>query len=203
MTVAENSALKVVPTMVWDDGEVNQNVFNAKISGATPPYDDADVLEDALDWVGTMYPRIAGGMHPDLTGSHVTVYKFDPVGEDWDEVGQINWTNIPNGVGDPLPRGVAGLINAKSVDPDVSGKKYMPGTMESRLTDGLWIATYLTNLGVLAGDWSGDFSGFTTGADWEPSIWSVLAKTLYHMTGTAIVPTIPAYQRRRKNNVGI
>ncbi|GAI87000.1 unnamed protein product, partial [marine sediment metagenome] len=134
MSVAEDSVLKVVPTMVWGDGEVNQNVFNSLISGGTPPYDDADVLIDALDWIGNMYTLLTGGMHPDLTGSHITVYKHDPIGDDWDEVGQINWEMTPSGTGDPLPRGVAGLINAKTVDPDVNGKKYLPGTIESRLT---------------------------------------------------------------------
>lgn len=203
MSVAENTMLKVVPTMTWTDGEVNQNVFTSMISGATPPYPDADVLEDALDWAGTMYPDITGGMHPTLTGSHVTVYKYDLIGEDWDEVGQINWNNVPSGVGDPLPRGVAGLINAKSVDPDVSGKKYLPGTMEARLTNGLWISTYVINLGGFANDWTSPFSGFTTGADWVPGIWSPTNLTHYACTGTYIVPTIPAYQRRRKNNVGI
>lgn len=203
MSITDGTILKVVCTMTWADAEVNQNVYNAVITGGGGPWDAEDVLEDALDWASEMYAELNDFMHEDLTGSHVTVYEYDSVDDDWDEVGEISWNYHPGGVGDPLPRGIAYLVNAKSLDPDLSGKKYIPGTMEARLDDGLWSSTLLTALAAFAVEWLTGFVGFTTSATWTPVIWSVLREVAYPTTGTAIIPAIPAYQRRRKMNVGI
>jgi hypothetical protein len=203
MSITDGTVLKVVATQVWPDDEVNQNVFNAVITGGGGPWDEADVLEDALDWIATIFANLNTRWSEDLNGSVVTVYEYDPIDDDWDEVGSIGWTFIPAGAGETLPRGIAGLINAKTIDPDVSGKKYVGGMLETMQSGGTLSANTLTDLANFADDWGNPFAGFTTGAGWAPVIWSVVGTVAKLMSETYIIPSEASYQRRRKKGVGI
>ena len=203
MAITDGTILRVVASMVWGDGEVNQNVFNAVISGGGGPWDASDVGEDGLDWISEIFTPHSLYLSPDLEGSSVTVYEYDSGDDDWDEVSQKNWNNTPTGTGEPLPRGVAALINARTLNPDVSGKKYIPGNIENRLEDGLWTNTLVTALAALAIEWLTPFNGITTAALWTPVIWSPTYTVAYPASLAYTIPVIPAYQRRRKNNVGI
>ena len=203
MSITTGTILRVVATMLWTDGDLAQNVFNAVVTGGGSPWDDADIVDDAVAWVAAMYAIIVAVQSDEMDGSQVQVYEYDSVDADWDEVGSDAWAYNPTGTGDQMPRGVAGLINAKSVDPDVSGKKYVPGLMETNADDGLWSAALITILANFADDWVTGFVGGTSGADWAPGIWSPTQVNFRLMTGDVIIPTIPAYQRRRKQGVGV
>lgn len=203
MSVAENSILRVVASMLWTDGNVNQNVFNCKVSGATPPYDDSDVADDLEDWLDTMYANLTANISNEIDGNSVTVYKWDTGGQDWDEVQSQSWTWNPSSVGEQLPRGVAGLINLWTEDPDVQGKKFIPGTTEANIVDGLFTGGMITAMLGFAEDWLAPFVGATTGATFSPGIWSVVGLLLELAIDHYSTSTIPAYQRRRKRNVGI
>lgn len=203
MSITDGTILKLVATLTWTDAEVNQNVFNAVITGGAGPWDEEDVLDDALDWLGTMYANINTAWNQNLTGSHLTLYKYDSIDDDWDEVGQHNWTFVPASTEHALPRGVAALINAKTTDPDVSGKKYLGGTTEAQGSGGIWGGATLTALANFADDWGSPFSGFETSALWTPVIWSVVGTVAKALSEEYIIPTIAAYQRRRKQGVGI
>lgn len=204
MTVPTGTILRVVASLGYTDGEINQNVYNCRISGGGGPWDELDILDDAEDWLDNMYANVTAAITSDMDGLSTTVYKYDTVGDDWDEVGVNPFTFNPTaGVSDGLPRGVAALITAKSTDPDVDARKYIPGFYEGYLTSGLWIAGAVTALAALGADWVLPFVGAATGADFTPVVWSVVGKAALDLIDTIIVPTIPAYQRRRKNNVGI
>lgn len=203
MTISTGTILRVVATALWTDGNTVQNVFNVTIAGGGGPWDEADVVDDCLDWVENMYANMVTAASDELDGSQVQVYERDVVGDDWDEIGSTPWVWTPTVAGDYLPRGVAALINAKSTNADVSGKKYLGGLPEANCTEGLWVAATVVILAAFGVDWSTAFVGATTAADFLPAIWSTVDKTAYPMTGIQIVPTIPAYQRRRKRGVGI
>lgn len=203
MSITIGDILKVVATVVWLDGNLNQNVFNAVISGTGGPYDDADIVLDALAWATAMYANLTTDTSDQCDGTQIQVYIYDSVDDDWDEVGTGSWVWNPTSVISQLPRGVAGLINAKSLDPDVQGKKYIGGLTEGVVADGLFEAGTITILGDFADDWVTPFVGGTSGADWVPGVWSVVQKNLRAMTGATIIPVIPSYQRRRKPGVGV
>jgi len=203
MTVVDTDVLRVVASMLWTDGEVAQNVFNCKVSGGAGPYTDSDVTDDMEDWLDNMYANLTTSVSVTLDGNEVIVYKYDVVGADWDEVQSQAWSWNPSSASEELPRGVAGLARLWSEDPDVQGKKYLPGLGESALTNGLFAGAVVTALLAFGADWYFPFVGATSGATFTPGIWSV-AQTLFiagvdHVAASAI----PAYQRRRKNNVGI
>lgn len=195
--------LKLVTVIQWLDGDIMQNVFNATIAGSGGPYDEVDVVADMLEWAEDLYANLTTFLSDECDGSEIRVYEYDPVDDDWDEVGSDAWVWNPSESGEQLPRGVAGLINAKSFDPDVSGKKYIGGMTETYTDDGLVGTGMLAALAAFAVDWYTPFTGSTSSADFQPVIWSPTHITPYILTGTVIIPTIPAYQRRRKQGVGI
>ncbi len=203
MTVADGTVLRIVASMLWTDGNVNQNVFNAIMSGVGPPWDDADIIDDAEAWLDNMYANMTAACSNFLDGNEVIVYKYDTVGDDWDEVGSNAWTWNPTNALEQLPRGTAPLVRLWTVDPDVQGKKYLPGATEGDLEDGLYDASLLVNMLAFAADWYTPFTGGTSGGTWTPGIWSVAQTAFLAGVDHIAASAIPAYQRRRKRNVGI
>lgn len=203
MSISAGTILKVVATALWLDGNINQNVFTAVITNGGGPWDEADVVADALTWIELIYGNLTAAISDELDGSQIQVYEYDAGDDDFDEVGSDAWVWNPTNTDQQLPRGVAGLINAKSLNPDVSGKKYIGGMTEGNVTDGLWPGAVITMFGDVADDWGAPFVGSDTAADWAPVIWSPTNIIAYPMTEVYVVPAIPAYQRRRKRGVGV
>lgn len=203
MTVATNTVLRVVASFLWADGEINQNVFNAILSGGGGPWDDQEIVDDAEAWLDNMYLNLVTHQHEDMPGNEVIVYKYDVAGADWDEVGSQAWTYTPTNVTEQMPRGVSPLVRLWTIDPDVQGRKYISGVTEGGISDGTLGAGTLVDLLAFAADWYTPFVGGTSGATWTPGIWSVVRSVFLagvdHIAATAIL----AYQRRRKRGVGI
>ena len=203
MAISTGDILRIVATMLWSDGNVMQNVFNAVISGAGGPWPNEDVIGDALTWVEAMYDAIPAIISDEVTGSQIVGYVYDSVGDDWDEFASENWAWDGTNITDQIPRGAAGLLNLKTSDPDVNGKKYIGGIAEDRITDGLFTGTCITDLIAYGVQWATDFVGSDTLADWAPGVWSPKNTAFYDAGLVIIIPTIPAYQRRRKRGIGI
>lgn len=203
MTIVTGDVLKVVAAMLWTDGNVVQNVFALKVSGAGSPFADQDILDDCEDWLDNMYLNLTASCSDDLDGNECIVYKYDVPGADWDEVGSNAFVWDPTNVTGQLPRGVAGLVRLWTTDPDVQGKKYLPGFSEGSLTDGLFVGGLLTVMLAFAADWYLPFVGATSGATLTPGVWSVVQLAFLAAVDHVAASAIPAYQRRRKRNVGI
>jgi hypothetical protein len=203
MSITVGDILRVVATAAWLDGNINQNVFAAVIGGTGGPYDDEDIVDDAVAWADAMFDTLTAASTPDLAGTQVQVYVYDDVDDDYDEVGSAPWTWEGANDTDYFPRGVAALVNAKTTDPDVNGKKYLGGWVEAHATDGLWTPSALVYIANFAVEWTTGFVGGTSGADWVPAIWSPTRTNAYALNGNVVIPTMPAYQRRRKRGVGV
>lgn len=202
MTVENNAILRIVASMLWTDGNIMQNVFNASVSGAGAPWSDQDIVDDAEAWLDNMYLNFTPSVVTDVDGNQLQVYKYDPVGLDWDEVGSQAWGWNPSSAGEQMARGVACLIGTRTTNADVIGKKYMGGLSEAQLVAGLWNATIATAGLAFAADWITAFTGGTSGASWNPGIWSPTLSLLVDFIDSISVTLIPAYQRRRKRGVG-
>jgi hypothetical protein len=203
MSITDGTVLRVVASLLWTDGNVNQNVFNAVVTGGSPPYDDQDIVDDAEAWLDNMWDNIAPNLSDEIDGNSVIVYKYDSVHDDWDEVGSQSWTMDGQASAEQLPRGVAGLTRAWTTDPDVQGKKYISGLTENSVTDGLFDSGVITALLAFAADWILPFVGSASGATFTPGVWSVVQTVFKAAIDHIATSTIPAYQRRRKRNVGI
>lgn len=203
MSITDGEILRIVASMVYGDGNINQNVFNAVTTGGSAPWDESDIIDDAADWLDAMYANIANQVVTNLAGNEIIVYKYDSIDDDWDEVGSQAWVFDFTGAGDELPRPVAALVRLWTTDPDVQGKKYLPAHTEAVLENGLWTAGAVTNQLLFAADWYAAFVGAASGATFTPGIWSV-AQTVFKLAVDHFAATtIPAYQRRRKRNIGV
>lgn len=203
MSIADATILRVVASLLWTDGNVNQNVFNAVLGGAGAPWDEQDILDDAEDWLDNMYANFTTILSDEIDGNEVVVYKYDVAGQDWDEVGSNAWTFDPTQSTEQMARGVAGLVRLWTEDPDVQGKKYIGGLTEASLVDGLIPAAAVTALLAFGADWLTPFVGAASGATFTPGVWSVVGTVFKAAIDHIATSTIPAYQRRRKRNVGI
>jgi len=203
MSISVGDVLKVVAIAAWLDGSITENVFAAVVAGSGGPFDDADVVDDMVDWVDDMYANLTSKSTDEMDGSEVKVYKYDAVDDDFDEVGSDTWAWNPTSTTEHLPQGVAVLVNCKTSDPDVNGKKYLAGTTEAYNNNGSIESALLTDVAAFALDWVTGFVGATSGATFAPGVWSPTKTMFYAMSGSVIIPTIYAYQRRRKPGVGI
>lgn len=203
MSITVGDILKVVAISSWLDGNLNENVFSAAITGTGGPYDDTDIVADALAWANVMFTTMVDRISQDMPGSEVRVYVYDAVDDDYDEVGSAAWGFTPTDESPALPRGVAALLNAKTTDPDVQGKKYLGGQTENDQDDSLWGVGHLAALVDFGAEWVVPFVGGTSGADWDPGVWSTKDSIFWPMSLTVIIPTMPAYQRRRKRGIGV
>lgn len=203
MSITSGTILRMVVSILWTDGNIMQNVFNAVVTGAGSPWDADDIVEDAVSWAEDLYFNITTHISDECDGSQVQVYEYDSVDDDWDEVGSQTFTWNPTNANSEMPRGVAALINLKSIDPDVSGKKYIGGLTEGGILNGLIDSPVLTALLSFGVDWYAGFVGTDSGADWDPGIWSPTDTVFRLASNTLIIPAICAYQRRRKRGVGI
>lgn len=203
MEVNVGDILRIVAVLSWLDGDLAMNVFNAKIDGGTGPFDGEDVLSDMSSWMLDVFDSFTAQMSDEINGAEVRVYVYDTVGEDWDEVAVGPFGFNPSAADDQLPRGVALLVNCRTSDPDVNGKKYIPALTEAAVTDGLFTAGEIARAATYGADWLTDFTGGTSGAEYDPGVWSPTNSAFYSASGTIIIPSIPAYQRRRKQGVGV
>lgn len=203
MSIGVGDILRVVAILTWLDGDIMQNVFNAVISGSGGPYDEDDIVDDAIEWCSDMYDAFLAQISDELDGAEVRVYEYDSGDDDWDEIGSDVWVWNPASADEQLPRGVSLLLNMKTSNADVNGKKYLGGHTEASVTDGLFTAGEVSRGATFGATWATGFVGGTSGADWVPGVWSPKNTNFFAATGTIIIPTIPAYQRRRKQGVGI
>ena len=203
MTVVTGDILKIVASMLQDDGNVAQNVYNAVVTGGGSPWADTDVVDDAEAWLDNLYANLTPYISDELSGNEVVVYKYDAVGDDWDEVGSQSWTWSPVQANSQMPRAVAGLARLWTTDPDVQGKKYIAGLTDGHVQDGLLVSTLLTALLAFAADWYLPFTGGISGATWTPGIWSVAGTVFKAAVDHIAANAIPAYQRRRIRTIGI
>ena len=203
MSLSVGDILKIVAVMAYTDGNIMENVFAAEIVAGSGPFDEEDVLDDMKDWIEDIYDNLTARISSYVDGSEVRVYRYDSGDDDFDEVGTTGFSWNPSGGTEELPRGVAALINAKTTDPDVNGKKYFGGFCEGFLDLGLWGSATAAALVTLTADWYTAFTGTDSAADFQPGVWSPKNKDIYPLSGTFVIPLIPAYQRRRKQWVGI
>lgn len=203
MAISTGDIMRIVVSMIWDDGNIMQNVYAAQITGAGGPWTDADVLDDLEDWADAMYANLVSEVSSFVDGNEIFGYVWDPVGQDFDLFGSEPWAWLPTNVGSELPRGVALFLKAPTNDPDVQGRKYLGGLTENEVSVGLWDAGVIAAAVLYGGDWITPFIGALTTATITPGVWSVKNKTFHNFDTEVNIVTIPAYQRRRKRGVGI
>jgi hypothetical protein len=92
-------------------------------------------------------------------------------------------------------------MQADTAFPRTKGRKYVPGIPEGQVVDGLIIAGQLVNLALLLAEYVGVIPAGVT-AVLTPGVISRVTETFRPFLAAGSITDIPAYQRRRKPNVG-
>ena len=58
MSISVGDVLKVVAIAAWLDGSITENVFATVVAGSGGPFDDADIVDDMVDWVDDMFANL-------------------------------------------------------------------------------------------------------------------------------------------------
>lgn len=203
MSIQEGTILRVVANHVEADGSIQQNVFNCVLTSAGGSDDEEDVASDMEDWVTEMFNNLTAFLRVEWDPGEVVTYEYDSGDDDWDEVGSEVGSWVTSGAGDPLPRGVAAVIQGNTMDPDIRGRKYIGMMDENNHTDEVWVSGLLTALAAFAADWVTGFVGSATGATFTTGVWSPTKTTFVAFGTSVIINAIAGYQRRRKQGVGI
>lgn len=203
MAVADGAILRIVASMLFPDSVIAQNVFYAVFTDTGTSDDEDDVLDDLVDYVDAMFTHINSQVSALAASTTIKVYNYDSTDDDWDEVGDGVLTWSPAGAGEMLPHGVAALIHAKTIDPDVQAAKFLGAVPESQCASSTIIGTAITKYALFADEWVAPFTGAATGALFAPGVWSVAQNVFKLFNGTVLVNATSSYQRRRKPGVGI
>lgn len=207
MALAAGDILRVSARFKNDvTGDV-MNVFHFRMDAATVD-DDANVMTKTEIWLDTTYSTL-DSMSDELIPFDFKVDVVEKVGgviSTVRNIGQETWvlTSPPAGSADPLPQGCAAVVNFKTSDPRVQGRKYFGTWTDSAAGGDTWAGAILTDL-VLAG--ANALAGLIlTGGTGVPG---TISTVLGGATGdgffgfvSALANSIVAYQRRRKRGVG-
>ena len=198
MNVGE--VLRLTLSYTYPNASEAMNVFYYELTGGNE--DDSQVETDIVDWVvNTWVPvweQIASA------GVFLTTAALDIMNTD----GTVarNLTTEPIGLAGQVPQHILPAANAYYLQaytsmPKQRGSKYVPGIPETLVDDGKITApTVVFMLGLLTAYLAPVAAG--TSGSLVPGI---LSKTLLQFVPfliSGVVTDIPAYQRRRKPNVG-
>ena len=105
------------------------------------------------------------------------------------------------GTGEILPAAVAGYMQANTERANSLGRKFVPFLIEDHQVDGFWSSGATGTLADMLAEWLTIFI-VDTAADMVPGIVSRVTQTFQEFLGSGYATNVPAYQRRRKPNVG-
>lgn len=201
--ITEGTILRIVAVMLFPDSVVLQNVFCTVLTTVVGDNDSTDIVEDMVEYIEDIYTELTDAMDEDVDPSEVIVYEYDAVDDDFDEVGSDVFSIGAGTAGTLLPHGVAALVNFNTTDPDIQGKKYFGGLIEEVWIQSEWNAATLADLALAGAAIVGTFTATITGNIYQPAVWSPTNTVAVPYSGTILVPTAAAYQRRRKPGVGV
>lgn len=203
MSLSDGDILRLVTSFLLPDSVIAQMVFNVAFADTGGSAEEIDVVDDLVDWAEAMLTHLLTRIVPECTTTDVKVYVYDAVDDDWDEVGTDTWSVTFTNASEMLPHGIAAVVHARTINPDVQGTKFIPGLGEATQVESDLSVGILADLVDFAAEWVAPFVGAATGADFAPLIWSVVRTTPILMSGDTVVNAQVGYQRRRKPGVGI
>jgi len=178
------------------------DIFNVFWGQLLTDISDVALLAAIDDWVTTDW----GAAWVDFASDDMTLFQFDadvinPDGTVARNIGG-NVVNIAgSNAADVEPAGVAAYLLAYTSFPKSRGSKYVPGVPDLEVNDGHLSPAILVELAVLLLR----FLSFDSTALAEILVAGVLSRAIEEFrefSGGGLLTDVPAYQRRRKPNVG-
>lgn len=176
------------------------NVFYWQLG--TADESDADVLTAVGNWANGSW----GAAWDDLAATDWTLTNVEAKVMNLDgtvkrDLGNVIVNRAGTDAGDTSAVGVCGYLQANTVLPKTRGRKFVPGLPDTSIVDSLLTAAALADLVLLLDEYLDVFAvgggGFIT-----PGVIRRVAEAWEAFNDSGGVVDVPAYQRRRKPNVG-
>lgn len=201
MPVPSESIIRVTLSYQQANSSLPQTVF--LFQNEDPIESDEDCVADFVDWVDTIWsPGWADFASSEVSIIHVGVDVLFPNGHVAYNVG-ASVLAIPGTVdGEPMTAATAGYLLGYTSKPKSRGSKYVPGAGKDGAADNKFQSVLLAALVQMLAAYLLEFVGAETAVGYLPGVLSRLTEEFVQFNGTGYVTDIPAYQRRRKPNVG-
>jgi hypothetical protein len=204
VSLSEGTVIKIAASLLLADESIAQQIFWFVLEDAiaSGPLDEADVLDAVANWVDQIYTHVIPNINDAVIPGIVDVWEVNVPTGDLTPIGDTIQTWTPTQGADQLPNGVAAIIQLKTTNTDVTGRKFVPGLAESSIEDNNWGSATMTNLASFAAEWPEIYDD-PNDVELVPGVYSNTFNNFFLATGTVIVNGIAGYQRRRKPGVGI
>jgi len=192
--------LRITMNYIAPNSSAVQNVFHWLYGGSGDP--DGDVMDAVADWTTDEW----AAAWDNFAGSAVSLDTIEgkvvnPLGEVIRDLG-VRLIDIPGSAGgEILGAAVSGYLTVPTAIPGHRGSKYVPGAGEALTTQGAFGTTAVTALLTLLGAYLNSIDVGGVG-DLVPGIPSRTLNQFVEFLTEGSTTNIPAYQRRRKPDVG-
>lgn len=200
MTVPIGGIIRVAMSLSAPSASVAQMVFWFELLTAIA--DETDIIDDMTATFVANFLSNWALMSSDE--SEAFLLDYDEMNVDGTVKQELGAETISVGgsvAGHVLPAGVAAYLQADSTANKAKGKKYLPFATEDQVDDGVWNAATLVRILAIWDNYL-DAIGITGGGSMAPGVLSRPLVAFHLFTGTGYTTDVPAYQRRRKPNVG-
>lgn len=201
MAIASGDIIRAVFTWLLTNDDLAQNVFHFLVTSGSET-DDADTTSTLIDWFEDALGTAPVAVVNDAELDAVDVYKWDATNDEFDPLtNETPCTFVGTDATEMMPHGISALLSRPTSDPRSTARTFLPGMSEGTQANGLWAAAHLTRLLDIC-DAMTDVATTTSGAVLTPGTFTLATETFNPVTGTFVVNSLPAYQRRRKPGVG-
>lgn len=203
MSIPSGTILKIAQNILLPDTQTAVNVFWVSLSeeGGVGPLEEADVLEAAGNWMDQIYANVTPDMADTVVSTIVEVWTVNEATKELTPVGDEATTWVGVDLADALPNGVAAIGSMKTTETEVTGRKFLPGFVETDFTDNNLGAGGLARLVLFVIDWATVYID-PNNVHFSPGVYSPTKLNFFFTTGVVIANAIAGYQRRRKPGVG-
>jgi len=201
MTVPNLTIIKAVQEHNMPDSVVALNIFYFEADFVEPQTEE-DVVDAIEMWLEGLYNNILSAVSDEVTLGECTVYVWESVSFEWENIGTCSPSKVFTGETEMLPHGVAALIRAYSANTKSIARKYIPGFTVGGILDGAWTAANLSVMADYADSWV-TAETISANNDLIPSVFDTKIFAAHALTGVTVVLADPGYQRRRRPGVGM
>ncbi len=201
MAIVGGTSLKVAQEINMPDAVTAMNIFYFETDFAAPQTEQT-LLDWLEPWVEALFTSVDGEMSDLVELGEFTLYAYSVLYDRWDNKGTAAPTVVGTEVGSMLPHGVCGMVRAYSTNPRSIARKYLAGFGDAQQSNGVWGAPTLAALAAFGVLWATSIT-VSAGNFMHPGVFDNTLKIVHRFTGTEVVLSEPAYQRRRRPGVGI
>lgn len=203
MSLPIGTIIKIAQNILLFDTQTAINVFWASIddNAGGGPLDEDDVVDAVANYLDLIYTDVLPSIDASIAGTLGEVWTVDVPTGDLTPIGDGATTWVGSGVGDAFPNGVAAIVTMKTTNTDVTGRKFIPGYVETEGVDNDLTGPALVRLANFGLDWAAQHID-ANDVILNPGVYSGTKAAFFFNTGVIVANAILGYQRRRKPGVG-